>query len=450
MFEKIRSQLTRTTPSAEVTTATQVEGTAGLILHAEDKTSYIIEKLLGQGGFADVYLVRDCNDQKPYAIKLLRMWDIQLHERKEIMNRFTREYECSKIDSPYLVHSRCKGTYQGNPFFTMDYCANGSLRQRIGRDMSADEIERIATDMLKGLSALHKQGVVHRDLKPENILFDDTDRSFLTDFGISGFLTSRMTIRNWLGHVKELVGTLVYMPPEQLDASRAYTSMGPVTDIFAFGIVLFEMFSGGHLPFGNDADTNETAYVDRVRNGDWINLVKYADSVPEPWLNIIQTCLQPEYAERFQATDEILALLGNRISSSSPLHSSDSEAVLRIMNGDQYGKEYPLTKLQKEANKLRLTVGWYDLSNPGINDIEITEEFTSYISRFHATLEYSPDQQKWFIRDGQWLKKNGKFGWYNSTNGVLVNSKKIDENGHPLTNGDIITLGDTTIRFENP
>jgi pSer/pThr/pTyr-binding forkhead associated (FHA) protein len=95
-----------------------------------------------------------------------------------------------------------------------------------------------------------------------------------------------------------------------------------------------------------------------------------------------------------------------------------------------------------------LTVGWYDLNNPRVNDIEIVEEFTSYISRFHATLEFSVIGSQWYLRDGQWLKKNGKFDWYKSTNGVLLNSQKVDENGLPLHKGDIITIGDTTLRFE--
>ncbi len=445
MFDKLKNQFTRN--SSDASDIANVEGKPGLIIQAENNTQYKIEQLLGQGGFADVYLVRELREQQPFALKIVRMWEIPVSERKEIANRFVREYECSKISSPYLVHSHNKGKHQGNPFFTMDYCSNGSLRQRIGRDMPVAAIEHIALDTLKGLSALHKQGIIHRDLKPENILFDDDQKSYLTDFGISGFLQSRMTIRNWLGHVKDLVGTLVYMPPEQLDASKAYMSMGPVTDVFAFGVLLFEMLSGGHLPFGDDADSNETVYVERVRNGNWVNLSAYADSIPEPWLDIIQKCLHPDFSVRYQQTDEILALLGNRISS-SPVLPTGSEALLRIMNGDQHGKAYELSKMQRNGNKLLLTVGWYDLNNPGVNDIEIVEEFTSYISRFHATLEYSPAQNKWYIRDGQWIKKNGKFGWYNSTNGVLVNSKKIDENGCALINGDILTLGDTTIRFE--
>jgi serine/threonine protein kinase len=429
-------------------------GEHGTRLTADDRSAYEVQQLLGQGGFADVYLVTDTRHHQPFALKLLRMWEIQPNERKEVLNRFNREYECSRIDSPYLIHSHSQGRHHGNPFFTMDYCENGSLRQRIGKQTDPAALHRVAVDTLKGLSDLHKQGVIHRDLKPENILFNKQDASLLTDFGISGFLKSRMTIRNWLGHVKAIVGTLVYMPPEQLDAARAYTSMGPVTDIFAYGVLVFEMLTGGFFPFGDDAEQNEREYVDRVRKGQWINLDKMADRIPAVWQEVIRGCLQADMGRRYQHTDDILKVLGTRVSGKIgglPATGADRTAqgaVLRVMSGAQHGHAYPLAEMIAGKGENLLTLGWYDLNHPKINDVEIVEEFTSYISRFHATVEYSVTSHTWYLRDGQWLKKNGKFDWYKSTNGVLLNSQRVDENGLPLHPGDIITVGDTTLKFE--
>jgi serine/threonine protein kinase len=428
-------------------------GEPGSRLTADDRTAYVVEQLLGQGGFADVYLVTDTRQQRPFALKLLRMWEIQPNERKEVLSRFNREYECSRIDSPYLIHSYSQGRHHGNPFFTMDYCQNGSLRQRIGKLIDPAALHRVAVDTLRGLSDLHKQGIIHRDLKPENILFNGQDASLLTDFGISGFLKSRMTIRNWLGHVKAIVGTLVYMPPEQLDAARAYTSMGPVTDIFAYGVLVFEMLTGGFFPFGNDAEQNEREYVDRVRKGQWINLDKMADRIPAVWQEVIRGCLQADMGRRYQHTDDILKVLGTTVSNKITLNTATGTerptvAVLRVMNGDQHGRVYALAEMIAQKGENLLTLGWYDLNNPKINDVEIVEEFTSYISRFHATIEYSVTSLGWYLRDGQWLKKGGKFDWHKSTNGVLLNSQRVDENGLPLHPGDIITVGDTTLRFE--
>jgi pSer/pThr/pTyr-binding forkhead associated (FHA) protein len=93
-----------------------------------------------------------------------------------------------------------------------------------------------------------------------------------------------------------------------------------------------------------------------------------------------------------------------------------------------------------------LTMGWYDSDDPKKNDIGIAEAGTSYISNFHATIEKISNKKKWFIRDGQWRDKGGKLGWYPSTNGVYVNSLQIGTEGYEFKPGDIITLGDTTLK----
>jgi hypothetical protein len=178
-----------------------------------------------------------------------------------------------------------------------------------------------------------------------------------------------------------------------------------------------------------------------------------ADRVPGVWQQVIRGCLQADMTRRYQHTDDILKVLGTRVSgkiTGLPAARPDrpAGAVLRVMNGDQHGHVYPLAEMISRKGENLLTLGWYDLNNPKINDVEIVEEFTSYISRFHATLEYSVTSHCWYLRDGQWLKKSGKFDWHKSTNGVLLNSQRVDENGLPLHPGDIITVGDTTLKFE--
>jgi pSer/pThr/pTyr-binding forkhead associated (FHA) protein len=95
-----------------------------------------------------------------------------------------------------------------------------------------------------------------------------------------------------------------------------------------------------------------------------------------------------------------------------------------------------------------LTVGWAGSGRLNDNDIGIQEYQTNYISRFHATIEFDEDAGQWCIRDGQWRSKDGVIDWFLSTNGVLVNSQKVNAEGHLIYPGDIITIGDTTLRFE--
>ena len=118
------------------------------------------------------------------------------------------------------------------------------------------------------------------------------------------------------------------------------------------------------------------------------------------------------------------------------------------MQGEEHGRKYNLNELCKKKRSELLTAGWYDKDNPHANDIGIIENITKYISRHHATLEFDRDSQTWSIRDGQWLTIDHVSDWFLSTNGVLVNSKKVTEEGHSIVHGDIITLGDTTLRME--
>ena len=118
--------------------------------------------------------------------------------------------------------------------------------------------------------------------------------------------------------------------------------------------------------------------------------------------------------------------------------------LLRIMQGDDYGKVYYLDNLLK-ADKSILTVGRKDESVE--NDISITENSSSYVSRKHCTLELDYNIGSWIIRDGQWDRYNTG-GWKKSTNGTFVNSTEVDRTGIVFKPGDIISIGDTKLRAE--
>ncbi|MEL6275990.1 MAG: FHA domain-containing protein, partial [Bacteroidota bacterium] len=93
-----------------------------------------------------------------------------------------------------------------------------------------------------------------------------------------------------------------------------------------------------------------------------------------------------------------------------------------------------------------VTVGWYDKHNPNANTVGIKEENTSYISRRHATIERIEGQNVWIIKDGQFWTRNGITAWHRSTNGTYVDSQEADKHGIQFLPGNIITLGDTTLR----
>ena len=120
--------------------------------------------------------------------------------------------------------------------------------------------------------------------------------------------------------------------------------------------------------------------------------------------------------------------------------------LLRMMQGEEYGKIYRLNDLLHNGCRL-ITVGRDDSDVQ--NDIPIVEKQSSYISRKHCTLEMDETTRQWYIRDGQWTGKNVRgHNWIRSMNGTFVNSSEVTFNGMPISAGDIISIGDVKLRVE--
>jgi serine/threonine protein kinase len=418
----------------------------------------IVKTISTEGGFGDVVL-GEKNGQR-YAVKLLRLWEIHPEERKAVTARFYREFEAGSIESPFLVKSFECGKYRGNPYHAMEFVPHGSLRDVMDKKVVLGNPILLAVQILLGLQKLHKNGVVHRDLKPENVLIGNKQIPKLTDFGISGFMYSRETKTNWMGRVKEMFGTIAYAPPEQFDQYKAFTAMRPTIDIFSFGIMIYEYLTG-HYPFG-EINTAEDVivYKNRMKKKDFDPLTKYIHVTDSRWTDIIERSIDPDIKKRFQSIDDLLnkhfktelLQISNKINiNESEINISDnpnSEPALIVMNGEQAKKEYQLLQMLN-AKRGILTLGYLNSQQPNRNNIEIKENATSYISSFHATLErHGTSGSKWLLRDGQWREQNGKWAWVSSTNGTLVNSQRLDTVGVYLEKGDIITVGDTTLKFD--
>jgi serine/threonine protein kinase len=448
----------------------EFKGEVGSTLKTEKNEKLTVLKNIGSGSYGEVLLVEKEKNKQKFAVKLLRMWNITPKERKNVENRFLQEYKVAKmakdVGSPYLVHALDKGYANGNPFFLMEYCAGGSLRDNIKNWFTEVEIRNIAVSILKGLVALHGQGIIHRDLKPENILFDE-DKVKLTDFGISGYLNSRMTKTNFDGSIKFTLGTDAYIPPEQFDRSNAFKTMGSVTDIFAFGIVMFEMITNGKFPYGPPPEFDEKnqepynqafeAYCQRVRTDNWelLNTLR-GNLVAGLWADIIKKCIVADYKKRSNSAEELLVeITQQRISgnlavkeaTASPDYLLGNKYLLRVMNGWQPDLVFNLTDMM--TSKGYLTIGRFDEDEPELNDIGIIEiEDPYFISRTQATFEVGEKTGNWYIRDGQYRKIGSKPQWIASRNGTYLNSVSVDAKGVTIKAGDIITIGDTTLRIE--
>src|SRR6476620_534024 len=202
---------------------------------------YRVERELGRGGMATVYLCTDLRDQKQVAIKVLR------HELGSavIVERFLREIAfASELDHPQIPKVLGSGVVDGVPYYVMSYVEGEPLRRLIDREkqLPLAEALRIACEVIKPTAYAHKRGIVHRDLKPENIFISDSG-VYVLDFGISRAIIEsggdRLTSTG-LG-----VGTRACMSPEQALGDR---NIDVRTDIYSLGCVLYEMI-GGIPPF---------------------------------------------------------------------------------------------------------------------------------------------------------------------------------------------------------
>lgn len=406
---------------------------------------YRIEKKLGEGAFGSVFKVIDQRTGEVKALKLLNLFKIPYEEeRKGIMQRFRMEFETGRIASDYLVHSWDYGRTCGNPYIVMDFCGGGDVRSLIGKNTPYETINRWAHEVLMGLNDLHRNGKVHRDLKPDNVLLTTDQKARLTDFGISGHKSMRMTKRNIFNKPTEIFGTIAYMPPEQINPSNMHVTVLPTIDIFAFGTMFYEIFSR-HYPFGPlETDADLANYSKNVKEGRIIDIKKFNCRLPSEWNTIFTQSLQPNYKNRFQSTSEILTLLGNPVENRSISFDFHKHSLsLQIMQGEEYGRIYHLTNLC-DAEEGVLRIGRTDADT--LNNIEIKEEMTCYISRQHSTIEkiseYSPG---YYLLDGQW--NNPMHHWKQSLNGTFVNAEKLHEGERRMLRpDDIITIGDVTLK----
>lgn len=437
---------------------------------------YIVEKSLGEGTFGKVFRVKDFSGNV-YALKLLKLWMVDPQERQKLLKRFELEYETGQIPSNYLVRSKGKGEAKGNPYILMEFCSGGDLLQ--AAETQQIDFSKIGSEILFGLKDLHKCGKVHRDLKPENVLIKENGTAVLTDFGISGDQNKRMTERNIMGTPKQIFGTYGYMPPEQVNPKRGDATVLPTTDIFSFGVMMYQLLTY-QMPFGPLSCENDLPmYLLNAKNGSWDRTLLQRTINGMEWLRLIEGCLVPDFKRRLQNVDEVLELLpkaGRMKDSYQSVSSSITKpnmqikngVLLRIMQGEEYGKVYKLDELLHGNCKV-LTIGRH---NEDIyNKIAIKEEETAYISRCHCTLELDYGNGQWIIRDGQWrndcpialrsrydfpclectsgcLPKYHTNSWRFSLNGTYVNSKEVDMNGMPIKTGDIISIGDVKLRVE--
>jgi eukaryotic-like serine/threonine-protein kinase len=209
---------------------------------------YEVLSLIGSGGMGEVYKARDTRLDRTVAIKILAP---QIASAPELRIRFEREARAvASLSHPNICTLHDVGHQDGTEFLVMEYLEGQTLEQRLKKGpLPFDQAFRITIQIADALMAAHRAGVVHRDLKPGNIIVTKSGAKLL-DFGLAklhqaalsggAFLGEALTIDPALTGHRSIVGTLQYLAPEQLNGEDA----DPRTDIFAFGALLYEIFTG--------------------------------------------------------------------------------------------------------------------------------------------------------------------------------------------------------------
>jgi eukaryotic-like serine/threonine-protein kinase len=262
---------------------------------------YEILAPLGAGGMGEVYRARDASLRRDVAIKLLPATFSRDSDR---LRRFTQEAQSTAaLNHPNILSIYQIGEHEGAPYIVSELLEGQTLRQVVhAGPLPARRANDYGTQIARGLAAAHGKGIIHRDLKPENIFVTKDGRVKILDFGLAKFAeqapvdpsgSPTLTAGTEAGLV---LGTAGYMSPEQIRGE----SVDPRTDIFSFGIVLYEMLAGQHAFLRKSGAETMAA----ILKEDPPPLDADRD-VPPALHRILQHCLEKDPAARFQSSQDL-------------------------------------------------------------------------------------------------------------------------------------------------
>jgi WD40 repeat protein/tRNA A-37 threonylcarbamoyl transferase component Bud32 len=260
---------------------------------------YDVEAVLGRGGMGVVYRARHRKLNRPVALKMILAG---AYASPRDRARFEREAEAvAALRHPNVVQVYDSGEAGGRPYFTMEFVEGGTLAQKIaGTPQPAHEAAALVARVAEAMQVAHQRGIVHRDLKPANILLTADGTPKVTDFG----LARRLQDESGLTLSGRPVGTPSYMAPEQVLAQT--DAIGPATDVYALGAVLYHMLTG-RPPFQAES---ATATLQQVLTEEPVPPTRLTSRVPRDLQTICLKCLNKDPRRRYPSAAELAADLG--------------------------------------------------------------------------------------------------------------------------------------------
>ena len=260
---------------------------------------YRVVSRIGQGGMAEVYLAEDSSLGRKVALKVLPSTHAGDDSARQRL--FQEAQSAASLDHPFICKIYEVGRADEQPFIAMEYVQGATLKDRLSPGaMPVDEAVRIATEIAEAVDFGHRRHIVHRDLKPANIMLTPDGHVKVMDFGVAKRMAAAATDLSTIAEMTatgEIVGTPAYMSPEQLRGG----SIDARSDVFAFGLVLYEMLTGAH-PYRRST-VIDTASA--ILNEPQPELTERMPAAPPLLAHVVERCLAKDPAKRYQSLADV-------------------------------------------------------------------------------------------------------------------------------------------------
>ncbi len=381
------------------------------------KSRYKLIDERGSGSMATVYVGRDLETNRIYAVKVLSR---QAAAEKELVERFQREFELlSRLSGPHVVSPVDFGDDHGNLFIVMSYVDGHTLKHAVltGGPFPVARAIDVTQQAASGVASAADQGIVHRDVKPQNLLLGADGIVKLTDFGLARSHESRdITVTGFF------VGTPFYVAPEQVENSRRADVRA---DLYSLACVFFELLAG-RVPYDGE---HAWDVVMQHLNGPVPSICALRPELPPAYDTFLKRALAKQPAERFQTPVAFMEALDNLHALDTTQAGAASEALVAALVASEGGTRMVLTAPDVVVGRRDPQRGF----SPDVDLLPLDHQQT--VSRRHA--RFTRRAGRFYLED---------LNAYNRTrvNGLPL----VPHQEHELHDGDMVRLGNVELRFE--